>query len=696
MPPAIDFAELFEQSPNPYMLLDRQLRFVAANAAYRRETASTLDALLGRHVLEVFPNDPSDPNNASAALLRSSLEKVLTSGEADVLAFIPYRVPVMKDGRSVVEERFWSATHTPVRAADGQVAYVLQHTVDVTELHQLRHELRHEPADMPATAGEAAGMEAGVLRRAHALQATNQTLEIERRDLRSLFEQAPGFMCFFRGPDHVFEIANGAYYQLIGHRDIIGKSLRDALPEIASQDYLSLLDRVFTTGEPFVGRGMRGLVQRHPGGPPTEIYVDFSFQPILDSSGAVAGILTQGYDITAQKAHEAEHARLLARERNARAAADAIEERQRFLAESIPQQVWTARADGELDFVNGRVLAYFGAQIQDVLGSAWKGAVHPDDLAGCLERWNHSLTTGEEYEVEFRLRRADGTYRWHLGRALPFRGAEGRIEKWFGTNTDMDELTRARDELHQRAELDQQLIGIVSHDLRNPLNAIGLASALLVKLGRLDDQQAKIVARITSSSERATRLIGDFLDFTHARVSGQIPVTRRPANIRQIARQAFDEVHLAHPERPVTIEHAGEETGMWDPDRIAQLIGNLVSNAFQHCPASSAVRLSTRGSADEVAIDVHNDGAPIPPGDLGRLFEPFERGKDADSRSGRSVGLGLYISSQIAKAHGGTITVESAAGLGTRFIVRLPRESGTPADAADAEARRENVATTRF
>ncbi len=691
MPPPIDFGALFEQSPNCYMLLDRELRFVAANAAYCRETASTVDDLLGRHVLEVFPHDPHDSENASATRLRRSFEKVLATGESDVLALIPYRVPVLKDGGQTLADRFWSATHTPVRDAGGNVAYVLQHTVDVTELHRLRQSAEHGTA-----AASTGRVEAGVLRRAHEVQETNQTLEGERRDLRSLFEQAPGFMCFVRGPHHVFEIANATYYQLIGHRDILGKSVREALPEVEAQGYLELLDRVFLTGEPFTGRGMLVSLQRHPGSPPVATYVDFSFQPIRDGAGAVAGILVQGYDITAQKTQEAEHARLLARERNARAEAEAAGERQRFLAESIPQQVWTARPDGELDFVNRRVLEYFGAEMHEVLGSAWKDAVHPDDLAACLEHWDHSLATGEEYEVEFRLRRADATYRWHLGRALPFRSAEGRIEKWFGTNTDMDELTRTRDELHQRAELDQQLIGIVSHDLRNPLNAIGMATALLVKLGRLDDQQTKIVARITSSAGRATRLISDFLDFTQARVSGRIPVTPRPANIRQIARQAFDEVHMAHPDRPVAVEHAGDDTGVWDPDRLAQLIGNLVSNAFQHSPASSVVRLSTRGTAGEVAIEVHNDGTPIPPGDLAKLFEPFERGTGAE-RSSRSVGLGLFICRQIARAHGGTITVESAAGLGTRFIVRMPRDSGTPEDSpVFMETQQPDAATTRY
>src|SRR4051794_26999359 len=108
----IDFASLFERSPNPYMVLDRDLRYVAANAAYLRLTASTLDGLRGRHLFDAFPHDPDDPGNESARLLRESFERVLATGDSDVLAFLPYRVPIERDGAVVVEERYWSATHT--------------------------------------------------------------------------------------------------------------------------------------------------------------------------------------------------------------------------------------------------------------------------------------------------------------------------------------------------------------------------------------------------------------------------------------------------------------------------------------------------------------------------------------------------------------------------------------------------------
>lgn len=555
MPPSLDFQALFQHSPNSYMVLDRELRFVAANDAYLQVTGKRRDELIGRNVFDQFPHDPADPANDSAALLRQSLERVLATGRADVIAFIRYRVPRAEDGDGEVEDRFWSATHTPILDEQGEVAYILQHTVDVSELQRLRKAASH-PAASAATR-----MEAGVLERAREVQETNQSLQIERANLQRLFEQAPGFMAFLSGPTHVFEIANAAYYQLVGHREIIGKTLAEALPELENQIFIQLLGDVFTTGKPFVGTGMRALLQQEPGAPLSEVFLNFSYQPIVDPSNKTTGILVLGYDITRQKIQEVERAALFERERAARAEAEAV-----------------------------------------------------------------------------------------------------------------------RDELHRRAEFDKQLIGIVSHDLRNPMNAIGIATALLLKRGQLDEQGVRVVKRIMSSSDRAVRLIQDFLDFTRARVMGCIPVTPRPANIRELARQVFDEVLLTQPSRKGTIVHEGEADGTWDPDRLAQVIGNLLSNAFQHSPPGSTVCLTTRGDQDGVTIDVHNDGTPIPPDDLARLFEPFERGTDA-SASGRSIGLGLYISRQIIEAHAGRIEVRSVEAEGTRFTVWLPRSARVDSDA---------------
>jgi signal transduction histidine kinase/DNA-binding response OmpR family regulator len=295
-----DFKALFTLSPNPYMLLDRELRFVAANEAYLRVTASRLEDLVGRYVFDVFPNDPADLNNRSARLLHESFSRVLATRAPDTLAVISYRVPRQTPEGVAAEDRYWSATHTPILDEAGQVAFILQHTVDVTELHQLKQQAQSARAGARGDTAATEQLQAG-LRRAQLVQEVNSILYSERQLMRRLFEQAPGFICFLSGPKHVFELANAAYYQLVGHRDILGKPVREALPEVEGQGFFELLDKVFTSGEPFVGRQLRVFLQRHAGAPLDEVYIDLVYQPIIEPDGSISGIFVQGNDISEQK-----------------------------------------------------------------------------------------------------------------------------------------------------------------------------------------------------------------------------------------------------------------------------------------------------------------------------------------------------------------------------------------------------------
>jgi signal transduction histidine kinase/CheY-like chemotaxis protein len=305
------------------MILDRDLRFVAANEAYLRVTSSRLEDLLGRGVFDAFPNDPDDPNNEPVRLLKASFARVIETRSPDAIAVIPYRIPRERDGKVVVEERIWSATHTPLLDEAGEVTAILQHTVEVTELHALRvaaRDGRISSNDGTLVMGDQ--VQAGLLDRALLVQEANALLDAERRHLRSLFEQAPGFTAFLRGPQHVFELANDAYYQVVGHREIIGRPVREALPEVAGQGFFELLDEVFTSAKPFVGRGMKARLQRQAGAELDEVYMDLVYQPILDADGDVSGIFVQGHDMTEQHRLEVEAARLLEREKLARAEAE--------------------------------------------------------------------------------------------------------------------------------------------------------------------------------------------------------------------------------------------------------------------------------------------------------------------------------------------------------------------------------------
>jgi signal transduction histidine kinase/CheY-like chemotaxis protein/PAS domain-containing protein len=283
------FQQLFDASPNAYTLLDRELRFVAASETYSRITSVPRSELIGRSLSEVFPQDPADPNYPSACTLLASLERVLREHEPDVIALLPYRVPRPGADASVLETRYWSTTHTPLFTAHGEVAFLLQHTADVTELQ--------DPAGRRDRDRRAVEADALVRPRSGSAEQRAPRYTDELQQWRDIFERAPGFMCVLRGEDHVFEVANEACRRLIGEREVIGLPVQEALPELRDQGFIELLDHALLSGKAFVGRGMRVMVQHAEA--MVEHYLDFVYQPLVEERGGRAcGVFVQGHDVT--------------------------------------------------------------------------------------------------------------------------------------------------------------------------------------------------------------------------------------------------------------------------------------------------------------------------------------------------------------------------------------------------------------
>lgn len=213
------------------------------------------------------------------------------------------------------------------------------------------------------------------------------------------------------------------------------------------------------------------------------------------------------------------------------------------------------------------------------------------------------------------------------------------------------------------------MVGIVSHDLRNPLSAIHLGLIALSR-GELTSNQLRVLGRISRSTERAHRLIADLLDFTAARVGNGLSVKISAIDLHAAVSETLDELRTAYPDRHIEHVHEGAGTCSADPDRIAQAVGNLVSNAMTYGDPGRQVTVRSRTGSDECAIEVQNFGKPIPEEALPTLFQPMVRG--AAGGAARSVGLGLYIVREIAQAHGGEVAVRSAMDERTTFTIRFP------------------------
>ena len=217
-----------------------------------------------------------------------------------------------------------------------------------------------------------------------------------------------------------------------------------------------------------------------------------------------------------------------------------------------------------------------------------------------------------------------------------------------------------------------QFVGILAHDLRNPLSAIKMGATVLTMTAENDQRLARVASNILRSAGRMGRMIEDVLDFTRERLGGAIPLKRERMDLEQLCEEAILEAKAAHNNAVLNFECTGELTGEWDRDRLAQVLSNLLGNAFQHGDGRAA-SLVARGESEEVVVAVHNAGSPIPPEALGSIFDPLVRSTPEGENAPNSLGLGLFIARAIVVGHGGQIGVASSADRGTTFTVRLPR-----------------------
>ena len=246
----------------------------------------------------------------------------------------------------------------------------------------------------------------------------------ERARLAAMFEQAPGFMALLTGSEHRFDFMNEAFKQLIGARAWHGLAAREVLPELDGQGYFDTLNQAYASGQAVTGQAIPFRLAGTDATDSTR-YLDFVYQPLKDPAGQVFGMFIEGADVTERIAAES--------------ALRESEAKFRAFAQAMPHHVWTAPAHGQLDWFNERVYAYSGAREGELDGDGWAGIIHGDDLALVTQQWSDSIASGRPYEVNFRIRRHDGAYRWHLVRAVPMKDEDGQVIRWIGSNTDIEE-----------------------------------------------------------------------------------------------------------------------------------------------------------------------------------------------------------------------------------------------------------------
>ncbi|WP_240359300.1 sensor histidine kinase [Pyxidicoccus trucidator] len=321
----------------------------------------------------------------------------------------------------------------------------------------------------------------------------------------------------------------------------------------------------------------------------------------------------------------------------------------------------------------------------------WAVRVHPDEReAAAAGLRDFVASTRAAWQAEYRFLRGDGTWAHVLDRGVLARDGAGRPVRMIGSMMDMTERHRALERLSEEARFRERFIGILGHDLRNPLNAISLSARALRRRSAHNSNHQQLAQRIERSAARMGTMISDILDLTRARLSGGIPLNLAPVNLTTVCRQVVEELTAAWPERYIAFDVDGRADGVWDADRLAQVLSNLVGNALEHGAQDAPVILRCMEQDVWQVLEVNNPGAPIPAPQLATLFDPFRQASTAREKGRRrgGLGLGLFIVREIVQAHGGSVHVSSSEHDGTTFTVSLPRDARAARAAATVSAPR--------
>ncbi|MBS1527470.1 MAG: PAS domain S-box protein, partial [Bacteroidetes bacterium] len=340
------------------------------------------------------------------------------------------------------------------------------------------------------------------------------------------------------------------------------------------------------------------------------------------------------------------------------------EARFRVMMNSIPQMAWTSNPAGEVTYFNRKWYEFTGLNEEQSLGWGWGSVIHPDDIANGVEIYNGILQKGEAGEFEVRKRSSAGNYRWFLARMQPVKNEHDGIRLWVGTATDIDDLKN----LQQQKD---DFISIASHELKTPVTSLKVSLQLLdrIKSDPSAPTFAKLIAQANKSLDKVSVLIEDLLNVSRLN-QGQLQLNKTWFNVKKLIENCCQHILL---EGIYSINIGGDREAdvLADEERIEQVITNFVNNAIKYAPESKVIQALITKENDMVKVAITDKGPGIPPEKVEHLFERYFR-VDTSGQQYSGLGLGLYISSEIIKRHGGRIGVDTEIGKGSTFWFTIP------------------------
>ena len=474
---------------------------------------------------------------------------------------------------------------------------------------------------------------------------------------REMIHSSNSLIAILRGPDMVIEIANDAIKEVWGKGDDVeGKSLFDVLPEIIDQGMPELFRNVYETGEAFVAQ--ESPIMHMKDGEMNLGYFDFIYQALRDSNGEIEGVSVIANEVTNQA--------LLNRQ------IKKSEREFRELVNFMPHKISLANAEGTPIYTNQSWLDFTGKSFEDFLSDSYLDMVHPDEREAVENEVERCLSTGDNLDIEVRIKDKNDNYIWHLSKATPIRDEEGNITSWISSSTEIQKLKE--DEKRQ-----EDFLKLVSHELKTPVTSIkGYVQLLLALLPEdIGDTEKRLpikpyLNRIETQVERLIRLLSEMLDLSRIEQS-ELELKIEKFNLNSHVNEILEDLEYSN--KDVELElHQDFKTDVYaDKDRIGQVIINFVTNALKYSPDSNKVQLRIyEPEKDYVAVSVKDFGIGINEKEQSQIFKRFYRisGNNDDTYEG--FGIGLYLSNEIIERHNGKIFVKSEIGKGSEFTFTIP------------------------
>jgi PAS domain S-box-containing protein len=387
------------------------------------------------------------------------------------------------------------------------------------------------------------------------------------------------------------------------------------------------------------------------------------YSPLRDRGGVVVGVAAVVRDVTERH--------ILAEQLRE------TENRFRNMADASPVLLWMCGPDARCTFVNQTWVAFTGRTLEQACGSCWTVGVHADDIQRFTDTYERAFAAREPFEMEYRLRRADGEYRFVLNRGVPRFTPEGTFAGYIGSCVDITDHKHLEAQLRQSVRDREDFVAVASHELRTPLTALQLTLEKLLRdapkacPGNDGHSFVRHSARAVVQVHRMADLVQELLDVSRL-ASGRVELQLGPVDLAAVVAAGVERLAEAARRAGCTLlfERDGPLVGLWDASRLERVVMNLVSNAIKY-GAGKPVHVDVHAAADRAILTVRDDGIGIDPEDQRRIFGQFERAVSSRNYSG--FGLGLWIVREIVRMHGGSVLVASAAGAGATFTVSLPR-----------------------